>query len=67
MRPNKMKELGFTTFDQWATTFASPTNEVEYTMDNSNQKHVLESLSMYRNYHYYTTKLLMLETIAILY
>jgi N12 class adenine-specific DNA methylase len=30
MRPNKMKELGFTTFDQWATTFASPTNEVIY-------------------------------------
>jgi N12 class adenine-specific DNA methylase len=32
MRPNKMKELGFNTFDQWATTFASPTNEVEYTV-----------------------------------
>lgn len=32
MRPNKMKELGFNTFDQWATTFASPTNEIEYTV-----------------------------------
>jgi N12 class adenine-specific DNA methylase len=32
MRPNKMKELGFDTFDQWATTFANPTNEIEYTV-----------------------------------
>jgi N12 class adenine-specific DNA methylase len=32
MRPSKMKELAFNTFDQWATTFASPTNEVEYTV-----------------------------------
>jgi N12 class adenine-specific DNA methylase len=55
------------TFDQWATTFASPTNEVEYTMwDNSNQKHVLESLSMY-GIIITIQKLLMLETIAILY
>jgi len=32
MRPNKMAELGFNTFDQWATTFANPTNEIEYTV-----------------------------------
>ena len=32
IRPNKMTELGFNTFDQWATTFANPTNEIEYTV-----------------------------------
>lgn len=32
LRPNKMAELGFTSFDAWATTFANPTTDIEFTV-----------------------------------
>lgn len=32
LRPQKLKEIGIESFDQWATTFASPTTEIEYTV-----------------------------------
>jgi N12 class adenine-specific DNA methylase len=32
LRLNKMKELGFNSFDAWATTFSHPRNEIEYTV-----------------------------------
>jgi N12 class adenine-specific DNA methylase len=32
LRPNKMNELGFNSFDAWATTFSHPRNEIEYTV-----------------------------------
>lgn len=32
LRPLKLKEIGIESFDQWATTFASPTTEIEYTV-----------------------------------
>lgn len=35
LRPNKMKELGFTSFDAWATTFANPTTDIEFTVTNN--------------------------------
>ncbi|MFY7888187.1 MAG: hypothetical protein ACOVOW_04715, partial [Spirosomataceae bacterium] len=30
LRPNKMAELGFDTFDQWATNFAVPKTDIEF-------------------------------------
>lgn len=32
LRPTKMAELGFTSFDAWATTFANPTTDIEFTV-----------------------------------
>jgi Helicase conserved C-terminal domain/SNF2-related domain len=32
LRPSKMAEMDFNTFDQWATTFANPKTDVEYTI-----------------------------------
>lgn len=32
LRPNKMNELGFNSFDSWATTFASPNSDIEFTV-----------------------------------
>ena len=32
IRPNKMKQVGFTSFDAWATTFANPTTDIEFTV-----------------------------------
>ncbi|MBV5282171.1 MAG: DEAD/DEAH box helicase family protein [Paludibacter sp.] len=32
LRPNKMAELGFNSFDAWATTFASPSSDIEFTV-----------------------------------
>lgn len=32
LRPNKMKALGFDTFDQWATNFAIPKTDIEFSI-----------------------------------
>lgn len=32
LRPGKMAELGFNSFDAWATTFASPNSDIEFTV-----------------------------------
>ena len=32
LRPGKMAELGFNSFDAWATTFASPNADIEFTV-----------------------------------
>jgi Helicase conserved C-terminal domain/SNF2-related domain/Type III restriction enzyme, res subunit len=32
LRPTKMAEMEFNTFDQWATTFANPKTDIEYTI-----------------------------------
>jgi N12 class adenine-specific DNA methylase len=32
LRPNKMAELGFNSFDSWATTFASPSSDHEFSV-----------------------------------
>lgn len=32
LRPNRMNEMGLNSFDQWATTFASPSNDIEFTV-----------------------------------
>lgn len=32
MRPSKLQELGMTSFDAWATTFAVPTSDIEFTV-----------------------------------
>ncbi|MEA5462051.1 helicase-related protein [Arcicella sp. LKC2W] len=32
LRPNKMEELGFNTFDQWATNFAVPKTDIEFSI-----------------------------------
>lgn len=32
LRPYKMKEIGLNTFDQWATTFVEPVNDLEFSV-----------------------------------
>jgi len=56
LRPNKMKELGINSFDNWANTFASVGSEIEFGVTNSlkpktrmrNFMNVPEMATMYR-------------------
>ena len=38
LRPNKLKELNINTFDSWATTFANPTTDIEFTLQETSNK-----------------------------